>query len=80
MLPRKNWNMPRVLIHLVQLLKNYFLALKAEVDKLDINKLVNVPANLNNLKTKVVDLDVGKLKIVPIDLKKLSDIVNKKSC
>ena len=54
--------------------------MKAEVDKLDINKLVNVPANLNNLKTKVVDLDVGKLKIVPIDLKKLSDIVNKKSC
>ena len=49
--------------------------MKAEVDKLDINKLVNVPASLNNLKTKVDDLDVHKLKIVPVDLKKLSDVV-----
>ena len=44
-------------------------AFKAEVDKLDINKLVNVPTSLNNLKTKVDDLDVGKLKTVPVDLK-----------
>ena len=49
--------------------------MKAEVDKLDINKLVNVPTSLNNLKTKVDDLDVGKLKAVPIDLKKLSNVV-----
>ena len=49
--------------------------MKAEVDKLDINKLVNVKTSLNNLKTKVDDLDVGKLKTVPIDLKKLSDDV-----
>ena len=49
--------------------------MKAEVDKLDINKLVNVPTSLNNLKTKVDDLDVGKLKTVPVDLKKLSDVV-----
>ena len=49
--------------------------MKAEVDKLDINKLVNVPTGLNNLKTKVDDLDVGKLKTVPVDLKKLSDVV-----
>ena len=53
-----------------------FIALKAEADKLDINKLVNVPTILNNLKTKVDDLDVGKLKIVPVDLKKLSGIVD----
>ena len=33
--------------------KKDFIALKAEVDKLDINKLVNVPTILNNLKTKV---------------------------
>ena len=32
-----------------------FIALKAEVDKLDINKFVNVPTSLNNLKTKVDD-------------------------
>ena len=36
------------------------IAFKAEVDKLDINKLVNVPTGSNNLKTKVNDLDVGK--------------------
>ena len=51
-----------------------FIDLKAEVDKLDTNKLVNVPTSLNNLKTKVDDLDVGKLKTVPIDFKKLSDV------
>ena len=31
------------LIHLILLLKRDFIALKAEVDKLDINKVVNVP-------------------------------------
>ena len=46
------------------------MALKAEVDKLDINKLMNVPTSLNNLKTKVDDLDV------PIDLKILIDVVD----
>ena len=50
--------------------------MKAEVDKLDINKLVNVPTSLNNLKTKVDNLNVGKLKTVPVDLKKLSDVVD----
>ena len=44
--------------------------MKAEVDKLDIIKITNIPTSLNNLKTKVDDLDVGKLKTVPIDLKK----------
>ena len=57
--------------------KRDFAALKAEVDKLDINKLVNVPSGLNNLKTKVDDLDVDKLKTVPVDFKKLSDAVSK---
>ena len=56
--------------------KTDFIALKAEVDKLDINKLTNVPTSLNNLKTKVEDLDVGKLKPVPVELKKISDEVN----
>ena len=50
--------------------------MEAEVDKLDISKLTNVPTSLNNLKTKVDDLDVGKLKIFPVDLKKLSDVVD----
>ena len=35
-----------------------FIMLKAEVDKQEINKLINVPTNLNNLKTKVDDLDL----------------------
>ena len=47
-----------------------------KVDKLDINKLVNVRTSFNNLKTKVDDLDVGKLETVPVDLKKLSDVVD----
>ena len=56
--------------------KKDFIALKAEVDKLYINKLVNVPTILNNLKTKVNNLDLGKLKAVPMDLTKLSDVVH----
>ena len=56
--------------------KKDFIALKAEVDKLDIAKLVNIPTSLNNLKTKVDDLDVGKFKTVPVNLKKLSDAVD----
>ena len=50
--------------------------MKAEVEKLDINKLVNFLNSLNNLKTKADDLDVGNLKPVPINLKKLSDAVD----
>ena len=56
--------------------KKKLIALKAEVNKLDIKKLVNVATNLNNLKTKVDDLDVGKSKTFPVDLKTLSDVVD----
>ena len=52
--------------------------MKAEADKLDINKLVNVPAALNDLKRKVGNLNVCNLKTVPIEPKKLSDLANKK--
>ena len=45
--------------------KKDFIALKTEVDKLDINKVVNVSTGLNDLKTKTNDLDVDKLKTVP---------------
>ena len=51
-----------------------FIALKTEVDKLEIKELVNVPIGLNNLKTKIGDLDIGKFKTVPLDLKKLIDV------
>ena len=47
--------------------------LKSNVDKLDIDKLKNVPTNLSNLKSKVDKLDVDKLIPVPVDLSKLSD-------
>ena len=47
--------------------KKDFIALKAELDKLDINKLVNIRTSLNNLKTKVGCLDVGSLKTVTVD-------------
>ena len=43
---KKIWNVLKALIQ-------GFIALKAEVDKLDINKLTNVPTSLNNLKTKM---------------------------
>ena len=52
--------------------------MKAKFDKLDINKLVNVPTSLNNLKTKADYLDIGKLKAALVDLKKLSDVVDNK--
>ena len=48
--------------------KKFFIALKAEVDKLGINKLTNVSTSLNNLTKKDDDLDVGKLESVPVDL------------
>ena len=50
--------------------------MKAEIDELDIHKLVNVPTELNNLKTNVDTLGVDKLKSVPVDLKKFSDAVS----
>ena len=48
---------------------------KRNVDRLDINKLKNVPSNLNNLKSKVDKSDVDKLVPVSSDLSKLSDAV-----
>ena len=51
------------------------VCLKAEVDKLDIDKLKGVPTNLINLKSKVDELDIGKLETTPVDLSKLSNLV-----
>ena len=48
---------------------------KSVVDKLDIDKLNNIPTNLSNLKSKTDKLDVGKLVPIPADLSKLSDVV-----
>ena len=65
--------------------KNVVLAnLKSNVDKLNIDKLKNVPTDLNNLESKVDKLNVDKLVSVPVDLSKLSDVVRndviKKRC
>ena len=49
--------------------------LNSYVDKLDIDKLKNLPTNLNNLKNKADKLDVDKLVPVPVDLSKLTDVV-----
>ena len=48
--------------------------MKAEVDKQDITKFVNVLIGLKDLKTKVDYLDAGKLKTVPVDLKKKTSL------
>ena len=50
-------------------------SLKFNVDKLDIDKLKSVSANLSNLKSKVDELDVDKLALALADLSKLSDVV-----
>ena len=42
--------------------------LKSDVDKLDTDKLKNVPTNLSNLKSKVDKLDVDELVPVLVDL------------
>ena len=49
--------------------------LKSDVDKLDIDKLKNVPSNLSNLKAKVDELDIGKLETTLLDLSNLSNVV-----
>ena len=51
-----------------------FANLKSDVDKLDIDKLKNVPSNLSNLKGKVNKLDADKLAYVTVGLSKLSDV------
>ena len=56
--------------------KKDFIALKAKANKLNINKLINIPTSFHNSKTKVDDIDVGKLKTAPLDLKKLSDVID----
>ena len=55
--------------------KVHLVNLKSNVDKLDIDKLENVPTNFSNLKSKVDKLDVDILVPVPVDLSKLRDIV-----
>ena len=58
--------MQHVLIHQILLKKTDLADLKSDLDKLDSDKLKNVPSNLSNLKSKVDKLDVDKLVPVPV--------------
>ena len=49
-------------------------SLKSELDKFEINKLKNVPSNLNNLKGKRDKVDIDELVSILVDLSKLSDV------
>lgn len=48
--------------------KKDFIDLNAEVDKLDIAKLLNIPSDFENLKKKVDDIDADTMKTIPINL------------
>ena len=50
-------------------------SLKSNIDKLDIDKLKNVPTCLNNLKSKADKSDIDKLAPVPVHLSTLSNVV-----
>ena len=50
-------------------------SLKFNVDKLDIDKLKNVPYGLSSLKSKVDKLDIGKLETSLVDFCKLGNVV-----
>ena len=49
--------------------------LKSNVNTLDMDKLKNIPTDINNLKSKEDKLDVDKLVLVPVDLSKLNNVV-----
>ena len=55
--------------------KNDLTNLKCDVDKLDIDKLKNMPSGLINLKSKLYNSNIDKLIPVSINLSKLSDVV-----
>ena len=55
--------------------KSDLASLKAESDKLDVDKLKNMYTNLSNLKSKVDKLDIDKLVPVFVDFNKLSNVV-----
>ena len=51
--------------------------MKAKIDKLGNNKLLNAPNGLNSLKSYEDYLDADKLNTVTTALKKLNDVVSK---
>ena len=67
--------MQQELMHHLLLKKTDLANSKSDVDKLDIDKLKNLPINLGNWKSTVGKLNVDNLVTVPVDLSKLSDKV-----
>ena len=63
------------MIHHLLLKETDLVSLKFNVDKLDIDKLKNVPSNLSNLKSNADALDIRKLETTPVGLSKLSNVV-----
>ena len=63
------------MIHLLLVKKTDLANLESDVDKLDIDKVKNLPTHLSNFKSKVNKLDVDKLVPVPFDLGKLGKLV-----
>ena len=55
-----------------------FANLNFHVDKLDNDKLKNVPSGLGSLKSKVDKLNIGESETTPVDISKLSDVVKNK--
>ena len=59
-------------------------SLKRNIDKLDIDKLKNIPTNASNLKSKVDKVDLDKLAPVTVDFTKPSYVIEndvvKKRC
>ena len=65
----------QVSMHWILLTKTDLANLKNNLDRLDIDKLKNVPTNISNLKSKVDKLNVDKLVPDSVDLSKLSNVV-----
>ena len=55
--------------------KSDLVSLKAEVNKIDVDKLKTVPDDLSNF--KLDQLDIAKLETTSVDLSKLSNVVKK---
>ena len=55
--------------------KSDLVSLKAEIDKLHVDKLKTAPDDSSNLKGKIDKTNIDKVATVPVDLSKLSDVV-----
>ena len=54
--------------------KSDLASLKAEIDKLGVDKLKNIPTNLSNSKSKVDKLDIDKLVPILVDLSYINNV------